>query len=531
MENSKSHVNAIDNKEPWYSAKWNPYLLLAAICLLLYGVTLWFGFSPMDEKWIIIKEKGNLSSFTKLPHLFTSSTLGMYYRPMLALSFMIDTVCGDGNTFYFHLSNILLHLICCVLLFRFFLALEIKRSTSFLLALIFAVHPINIHAVVWIPGRNDSILTLFTLLSCIWLLRYLREGKIAWYVLHLFFFACTLFTKESAIVLPVIYFLLYRFFAKEKKIKTISIYIFIWVAIDIGWFLLRKFLVNYLPGNAHSFGESVANFFASIIIHTGKVLLPVQQSVMPLLTSTSLVPYLVAIGIVLALFLKYGVRNKRLAWLGIVWFFVLIALPAWLGAINDFGEHYEHRDYTPLAGALLFLSQLNLPISEYIAKRIALFIVIVFSIKTLVRLPVYRDEITYAQTGMVEAPTNSLFPDLLGMIYLEKHDYKAALDCFNRTIAIDSGNGTYFGQRGAAYGELGDLKHALEDDNQSLRLDSLETETYINRSKVYFLMGNFEQAKKDLDRGQGLGGNAPDDFVKRLNEAINREMLDSAKKN
>ncbi|HEU4719527.1 MAG TPA: hypothetical protein VFU15_16905, partial [Bacteroidia bacterium] len=142
-----------DNKTlPWYLRKLWPYFLLAGACFLLYAVTLGYGFSPMDERWLITQEQATLSHFSNLPKLFTTSTLGFYYRPFLNVTFMIDTVTGGGDKMYFHLTNILLHAVCCALLFRFFLVSGIEKHVAFFAALLFAVHPVNVHAVAWIPG-------------------------------------------------------------------------------------------------------------------------------------------------------------------------------------------------------------------------------------------------------------------------------------------------------------------------------------------------------------------------------------------
>ncbi|CAN5189416.1 tetratricopeptide repeat protein [soil metagenome] len=520
----------LEEDHSWYLKKWWPYALIIISCILLYAQSLWYGFSPMDEYWLITAEKEHLSHLSNLPNLFSYSTLGMYYRPMLAVTFLFDTVAGNGGTFCFHLTNILLHISCSLLVFRFFLSLNLGKTVAFFSALIFAVHPVNIHAVAWIPGRNDSLLTMFTLLSCICLLRYLKENKLYWILLHVLFFTCTLFTKESAIVLPVIYLILIFFFAKKNNFRFVLSICIAWLILAVGWFLLRNHIVGYLLSTpSDGITNTLIRFISSLLLHTGKIILPVEQSVFPLLQNTSLWPFIIVLMLTLLLFLKFGVRDKQIALLGLIWFFILIALPAWYGSANIFGEQYEHRDYTPLAGALLFLSQLKLPVSRGRLKFFALIIVILFSIKSFTRIPVYKNEFIYAKTGAAEAPSVSVFHYLLGIMYEERNNPKEALESLNSAIALDSGNGDFFMHRAKAYSELGDYQHALSDDNKALQIDSTIKEAYLNRGFVNFKLGNFISAKSDFEKGEQLGGKADSIMMKSLNDSLNASKIIPAK--
>src|SRR5437879_296672 len=75
---------------------------------------------------------------------------------------------------------------------------------AFLSALIFVVHPVLTQAVVWIPGRNDSLLAVFGLLSILCFIKYAEEGKLSQLLLHFLFLIISLLTKETAISIPLI---------------------------------------------------------------------------------------------------------------------------------------------------------------------------------------------------------------------------------------------------------------------------------------------------------------------------------------
>ncbi|HEU4717539.1 MAG TPA: tetratricopeptide repeat protein, partial [Bacteroidia bacterium] len=228
------------------------------------------------------------------------------------------------------------------------------------------------------------------------------------------------------------------------------------------------------------------------------------------------------------LFLKFGFRSKRLALFGMAWFIVVLALPVWYGVTNGSGEQYEHRVYTASPGAFLFLLQLKLPEAyRKTAQRFALLMIVFFVVKTSFRLPVYHDEFVYAKAGTEEAPSTSFFHDMLGFMYQQKNQCTDALSCYNRAIALDSGNAEYYNHRGSVYGELHDYKNAFADDSRSLLLDSSVGQTYINRSIAAFALRRYELAKHDLDKGQSLGAPASPSFVQMLDRALASPVIDS----
>ena len=145
-----------------------PLSIILVIGIFLYIKSLNFGLTQLDDS-IFIKDFNDLFSDIKnLGHLFFRGfffeTTDSYYRPLLMVSFMFNKLVS-GNLFGYHLTNLLFHLSSCVLLYHFFLKLNLRNDLSFLLTLLFSVHPVLSQAVVWIPGRNDSMLTTFALAS------------------------------------------------------------------------------------------------------------------------------------------------------------------------------------------------------------------------------------------------------------------------------------------------------------------------------------------------------------------------------
>ncbi len=128
-----------------------------------------------------------------------------FYRPLAILTFVLDYHIWGLNAFGFHLTNLLLNLLCIWLTWRLARHLTADRSIAFAAAAVFALHPAHNEAVMWISGRFDLLVCACVLASLIAYMRWQRDraGQ-RWAWLCLFFFALGLGCKETAIILPAV---------------------------------------------------------------------------------------------------------------------------------------------------------------------------------------------------------------------------------------------------------------------------------------------------------------------------------------
>ena len=183
--------------------------VLALVPLLLFGRSVSFDYVRADDVDLIAGNQAFLADLANAPSVFTRSyfeidgeltDLETYYRPLVVLSFMLDTQVGGGDPATFHATNVALHTAVVLLLFSLALRLGAARVPAFMSALLFAVHPLTAQAVCWIVGRNDILLALFAVASLIGLDAALRGSR--WGApLHVAAFALALFTKETGVVL------------------------------------------------------------------------------------------------------------------------------------------------------------------------------------------------------------------------------------------------------------------------------------------------------------------------------------------
>lgn len=132
------------------------------------------------------------------------------YRPLLLLSFSLESRLFGSWLAGYHLSNILLHLMATLLSYGFFrqlLSLNGRHSSTsdlgaLLAAMVFAVHPIHTEVVNSIFNRSAMMVAIAGMGGLWWLLRYIdsRPAR-AWFGFAVAY-VLALFSKESAVVLP-----------------------------------------------------------------------------------------------------------------------------------------------------------------------------------------------------------------------------------------------------------------------------------------------------------------------------------------
>ena len=143
---------------------------------------------------------------------------GSYFRPVVNFSYALDYAIWGLEPFGFHVTNVILHLVNVVLLFRLAqVTLDESRPreaadptpppSSLLagaVATIFAVHPMMTEAVGYVSGRSEVLCATFVLSSVLALRRWFVARHPMWLVAGLVSWVCALGTKESAAVLPLV---------------------------------------------------------------------------------------------------------------------------------------------------------------------------------------------------------------------------------------------------------------------------------------------------------------------------------------
>ena len=126
------------------------------------------------------------------------------WHPLTWLSHALDVEMFDTHPGGAHQTSMLLHGLNAALLFWVLLGATGYAGRSFMVAALFAVHPINVESVAWIAERKTVLSMLFFILALGAYRWYAENPKLFRYVVVAFLFALGLTAKPQIITFPFV---------------------------------------------------------------------------------------------------------------------------------------------------------------------------------------------------------------------------------------------------------------------------------------------------------------------------------------
>jgi protein O-mannosyl-transferase len=477
------------------------YLMIICVGIILYGKSVFFEYTHNDDVQLIVMNQAFIGNITNLPKLFTTdvfisvTNFHTYYRPLMNVLFMLEAQVANDNPILYHITNIILHIGCSLLIYTLFQRLRFSKMLSVFTALVFCVHPLHTSAVAWISGRNDTLLTLFVLSSLLFFL-YAQETKsVGASVLHILLFFFALLVKESAMVLPFLC-IAYVYFVKGEKLKGISLillassYVFVFAI----WFILRSMV--YHGFEIHNAANALlVSWFSNLpayILYIGKAFLPINLSIFPNLTDHSLIPGMLSVLFFAGLlFILKPTSLKVILW-GILWFFLFLA-----PSITGEPIFYEHRAYCSMVGLLLAVA--CLPVVgkidfSHIAQVSGIGVLLVLSLLTFLNENNFRDRKSYVSNAYSTAPSVDNSYSCMAALYLDEGNDAAAEQVILAEIKRKPGAAFARRMLGDIYTNRHEYNLATQEYELSLRLEPLNLITYVHYGKMKLEIGQIDAA-------------------------------------
>jgi Tfp pilus assembly protein PilF len=226
-------------------------------CLVLFAIVLWTfwpavhnGFVGYDDP-VYVTGNGHVQqglSWKNVEWAFTASDGGNWH-PLTWFSHMVDCQLFRLSPWGHHFTSVLFHALNAVLVFLALRCLTQEtdpggaRATwrSFIVAALFALHPLRVESVAWIAERKDVLSAFFFILTLLVYGRYvvaksqvqnpLPEGNPSGgnsqrsrhlYLLTLLLFALGLMSKPMLVTLPFVLLLLDYWPLRRWKVQNLS---------------------------------------------------------------------------------------------------------------------------------------------------------------------------------------------------------------------------------------------------------------------------------------------------------------------
>ena len=210
----KADNGSLPNKASVSSAKklnWRPLAIIILITCAAYYPALQAGFIWDDDYYVT--ENHLLTAPDGLRRIWLTTESPSQYFPLTYTIFMIERGLWNLDPLGYHLVNIVLHAINALLVFLLFTRLGLRGA--WMIAAIFALHPVHVESVAWVTELKNVLSGLFCLLALISYLRFEENQQWKWYTGSLALFALALLSKTVVLTLPAV-ILLIRWWQKRS---------------------------------------------------------------------------------------------------------------------------------------------------------------------------------------------------------------------------------------------------------------------------------------------------------------------------
>lgn len=416
-----------------------------------------------------------------------SNSHGGFWIPITWLTYMVDSQLHGLNAGYYHVTNLILHMLNSLLLFFVFRQMTGDIWRSGFIAALFAVHPVHVESVAWVSERKDLLFAFFWLLTMWRYHSYVKQPSPWRYACVVLFFVAGLMSKPMIVTLPFVlllldYWPLNRFQFKKNqrsgleqpKVSAVKLVLekAPLILLSIGASVMT-FIQQQAHGAVSSIESSlinqrISNVLVSYVKYLFKMLWPQDLTAVYPYSSAIPVWQIAGAGLLLGLTSFLTIKNVyKHPYLAIGWFWFLGTLIPVIGIIK-IGSHAIADRYTYMTFIGLYIMVAwGVPeiMTQFRHKRFALASAALVLIATF--MMVSRNQTTH----------------WFDSVRLFSH-------------AIEVNPDTFLAQRnlGLALSYRGDLDRAIGHFKQALRINPTSARCYNDIGTVFMVKGRHAES-------------------------------------
>ncbi len=506
------------------------------VCLLIISAAvLGVYFNAVDAPFVL-DDPNVVERNIKLRDISRFFTPGELFsaRPLVNLSFALDYRIAGLDVELFHITNFLIHILNAFLVFflaRLVFTLSIPGETGnfsircaapFFAAALFALHPVQSQAVIYISQRAALMACFFYLLAviCFILARRLQTQKQPAYQygplfgLCLVFAICAFLSKKNAASIPLAILLAELLFfdnswAGWKKKLPVIIGLVALISLAFLWFAgAFKGDLSHLPGRIDRLTRETTDisrwqYFCTqltvILLYLKLIIFPKGLSIdhgHPVNDGffEGFTPYagLILLGILVLAF--RAARQHKVPAFAVFWFFIALSVESSIIPIRD--AMFEHRIYLafPAAGILSAYILVKILSRKETALILAsLFILAVFAMTSFSRTYTWENELTLWADAVNKAPHNARAWNNYGNALMHEGRIRAAAEAYQAAVSANPRYSKPYCNMGKIHAQNGRLEKAEDLFLKSLSLDPRFAEAHNNLAIVYATRGKMEK--------------------------------------
>jgi hypothetical protein len=432
--------------------------LLVVVTLLLYLPVVHHEFINGWDDDDYVTGNIHVRSGLKLSNIawaFTSFDLSNWH-PVTWFSHMLDCQLFGLNSGAHHYVNVLLHAANALLLFWILQQATNAVWRSFLVAALFAVHPLNVETVAWVAQRKSLLSAFFSLLTLAAYGWYIRREGWKRYLVIVGAFGLALMSKPMAVSLPLL-FLLFDFWPLERLKELPLPRRWARLATEKIPLLFMSAASSVLTEMAQHSGGSVmrlsilplstriANAVISYVTYIGKILLPVKLATFYPLGFSQRLGDVIAGAILLVGLSALALYLHRAPYIAMGWLFFLITLVPVIGIVQvGFQGMADRYAYIPSIGLFIALTwglaavAEQVPIARVALSFAALCLISGFAAATAHYLKCWQNGVTlFAQARIAYGRPHMWLEQLYANSLLSSGRVDEALQHYQESCALE----------------------------------------------------------------------------------------------
>jgi protein O-mannosyl-transferase len=521
------------------------FAALALLTFIVFYPSLRCGFTNWDDGTYITENPLIWSLDWKTIRDIFITPVSLNYHPLTVLSLALDYKIGKFDPYYYHLTNVLLHILNTFLTFIFIrlfigaynnrVSADTFRPDPFNLALIvsvlFAIHPMRVESVTWVAERKDVLYVFFFFLSLIFYLRGVeRKGNSGMFFCFIFFI-CSCLSKGMGVVLPVILVLIDRFLdvGSFANNATGTLKQFSQSVLKKAHFFLIALLFGVIAYEIQSHGAIAAletfSLFQRLtfgsygfIMYLVKLIAPVNLSAFYPYPFTDLhgnIPgiYYASPFIVLAIaatvFIVFKRNNTmgKFFVFGFLFYFTTIVLVLQFLSVGSviMADRYSYLAYV---GLFLIIGYLFEYCRTFFPSPITRFFTVFLLLATTIcsyltheRVKVWTNAETLWTDAMNQFPFIEIAYENRGIYYKDHNELDKMLKDYEFvTEQLHSKNEKIWSNLGNLYGLQKKFDKSLNAYSKAIEYNPNNASTYLNRAITLSMMGQYSKSIPDYDR-------------------------------
>lgn len=489
---------------------------VVAACLLLVISSFWVYWPVTTHSFLnyddqeYVTENTNVQSGLSLQNVVWSLTAihSANWHPLTWISHMLDVQLFGLDPGMHHLTNLILHVLNTLLLFFVLGKMTGELWPSFLVAALFALHPLHVESVAWVAERKDVLSTFFWMATLLSYYRYSNSPNLLRYLLVLLFFILGLTAKPMLVTLPFVlllidYWPLKRFSGSRSGARLV------WEKTPLLVFTLLSCWITLVAQHhagaiksveIYPLSIRVANALVSYVAYLAKMVWPRHLTAYYPHPGDSISIWMISDAVLVLVSVTVAVwhfsgRYPHL-WFGWLWY-VGTLFPV-IGLVQVGSQALADRyTYVPFIGLFIMVSYSL----SYFRSKPAIpatafsIILILLTVQTRIQIRYWQNDMIFfsrmlnvtennyqAHFGMGLALANRGMPDQavvhygeairinpdydriynnLGILFLKKGDMQAAATQFQKALQLNEKNAKAHNNIGAAMMALGKTEQAV----------------------------------------------------------------------